>query len=271
MSQGEAPSGDETQAFNETIQNLLAFMPDASVVIRGDGTISALNSALLDLFGYRSEDELVGQPIEVLVPERFRELHRTQRQVYQAAPQARPMGAGLVLSGRRIDGTEFPIDVSLAPIISGRRRLVIAAIRDTTERRVNEVLIGKELKHLAAEVGGLKAQVTIAGDVNAKIEGVGRAAEKSKSRLQWIAGLVVVALLCTAGNVGLTAWWVNRQARQQCESLNASNASVSAFALKLIPVGAAPGPDATPEQVASYQGGLAFRQAAVDLGVPKDC
>ena len=112
----------------------LGLMPDAAVVVDADGMIVSANGGAGVLFDYPPE-VLTGRPIEVLVPERFRHRHRQDRAVYGASPRPRSMGAGLDLTGRRRDGTEFPIDISLAPVGGADRPLVVAAIRDATERR----------------------------------------------------------------------------------------------------------------------------------------
>ena len=109
-------------------------MPDAAVVVDEAATIVSVNEQAEALFGYAAT-ELVGHPIEVLVPERFRHQHRTDRAGYLRSPQTRPMGAGLELSGRRRDGSEFPVDISLAPLTDSERPLVVAAVRDASERR----------------------------------------------------------------------------------------------------------------------------------------
>jgi PAS domain S-box-containing protein len=111
---------------------LLAVMPDAAVVVNGEGDIAAVNSHAELLFGY-SASELAGRPIEVLIPERIRHAHRRHRGAYAAAPRARAMGAGLDLAGRREDGSEFPVDISLAPISGADGPLIVAAIRDISQ------------------------------------------------------------------------------------------------------------------------------------------
>lgn len=118
----------------DLLGGFLALMPDAAVVVNGDGSIVSANPHAEALFGYEA-DELVGRPVEVLVPERFRHRHRSERSAYKEAPQSRPMGLGLELFGRRRDGTEFPVDISLAPIGASDRPLVVAAVRDATERK----------------------------------------------------------------------------------------------------------------------------------------
>ncbi len=121
---------ERTRSFAET---LLEAAPDAMVMMDGDGTIRLVNAALERMFGYRRE-ELMGRPVEVLVPERDRAVHQSHRHDFLAAPVARPMGAGLQLSGRRSDGGEFPVGISLSPLETEVGLLVTAAIRDVTER-----------------------------------------------------------------------------------------------------------------------------------------
>jgi two-component system sensor histidine kinase DevS len=118
----------------EMLATFLSLMPDSAVAVDGKGTIVAINERTEAYFGY-SASELEGKSIETLVPERFRHPHRSRRAGYSSSPRARPMGAGLDLYARRKDGSEFPVDISLAPIGSEEGQLVVAAVRDITERR----------------------------------------------------------------------------------------------------------------------------------------
>ncbi|HET8724048.1 MAG TPA: PAS domain-containing sensor histidine kinase [Anaeromyxobacteraceae bacterium] len=114
--------------------SLLEFVPDGIVVVELDGTIAWVNAAAVELFGWTRE-ELAGQPVEILMPARFRAGHRGMLAGYQDAPRPRPMGLGADLSALRKDGSEFPAEISLAPIRSTEGRWAIAAVRDSTERR----------------------------------------------------------------------------------------------------------------------------------------
>ncbi len=107
--------------------------PDGIVVVNDRGTIVEVNPRAQAQFGYTSE-ELVGQPVETLVPEAHRGSHAGQRGGFHGNPSLRPMGIGLVLSGRGKNGSEFPVDISLSPGHAGEQDLVIAVVRDVTER-----------------------------------------------------------------------------------------------------------------------------------------
>jgi hypothetical protein len=114
-------------------ETLLELAPDAMVGIGRDGVIELVNAQAEALFGYGRE-EMRGRSLEMLVPERLREAHVSHREEYFADPRTRPMGAGIELFGRRRDGSEFPAEISLASVETGKGQLAIAAIRDVSER-----------------------------------------------------------------------------------------------------------------------------------------
>lgn len=126
VTEGGSPAEDRLAAFVESA-------PDAIVVVAEDGRIVSINRHLELLFGY-SADELLGQPVEVLLPESNRQAHVAARASYVADPVARPMGAGLDLQGRRKDGTRFPVDISLSPLAGEGGTMVAAVVRDLTQR-----------------------------------------------------------------------------------------------------------------------------------------
>jgi PAS domain S-box-containing protein len=125
---------------------MLELAPDAIVGVGRDGLIVLVNAQVDALFGYARE-ELLGQPVEVLVPEHFRDAHRFHRVGYFADPRTRPMGAALELFGRRRDGSEFPAEISLSSIETEDGTLAIAAIRDVSER----VAADRERERLKSE------------------------------------------------------------------------------------------------------------------------
>ena len=117
----------------ERFRVLLELAPDAIVYIDGEGLIVLVNAQTEELFGYLRE-ELVGKPVEILLPERVQTVHGAHREGYSANPELRQMGAGLELAGRRKDGSFFPVDVSLSPLETATGRFVTAAIRDVSQR-----------------------------------------------------------------------------------------------------------------------------------------
>jgi PAS domain S-box-containing protein len=127
---------------------LLDAIPDAIVAVDQGGKILQVNSQTQELFGYEA-GELLGNSIEMLVPERYRPRHRDHRADFAAYPKTRRMGAGLDLFGRRRDGSEFPVEISLSPVETEHGILVLSAIRDISDRKAIE----EELRQLNRELG----------------------------------------------------------------------------------------------------------------------
>jgi len=120
-----------------TLQGFLEAAPDAIVVVDEHGRVVIANGLTERMFGFARE-ELIGNSIELLVPNRFRGVHAEHRAEYFHEPRTRPMGEGLALCGRRKDGSEFPVEISLSPLNTEKGPLVISIIRDTTQRRQAE-------------------------------------------------------------------------------------------------------------------------------------
>ena len=127
----------------ERFRNLLESAPDAMVIVDGEGKIQLVNAQTERLFGYSRED-LIDQPVEMLMPQRFQRQHVAHRGLYSGSPRPREMGVGLELSGRRKDGTEFPVEISLSPIRTKGGVLISSAIRNVSERRQDE----EKIRHL---------------------------------------------------------------------------------------------------------------------------
>jgi len=115
-------------------ESLFNLSPDAILVTDAGGILRAVNARTAELFGYLP-DELIGQPVEVLVPERFRGRHPAHRENYQAHPRTRQMGAAMNLFALRKDGSEFPVDIMLKPTDTVFGPMVLSFVRDVTEQR----------------------------------------------------------------------------------------------------------------------------------------
>jgi PAS domain S-box-containing protein len=128
----QGPDGEDRSLELLTILDLV---PDAVIAARRDGTIVFASRRTEEVFGYE-RSELLNQPVEILLPERFRDPHREQRDGFFGSPRDRSMGSDLDLRGRRKDGSEFPADISLSPVRLGSEEFVIASVRDISERRM---------------------------------------------------------------------------------------------------------------------------------------
>jgi len=144
------------QFADDLFTGLMEAAPDAMVCMDADGRVAGINAQAELLFGYPRE-ELIGQQVEVLVPEQARAVHPDQRAKYFANPRPRPMGAGRELAGRRRDGSTFPAEISLSAIGTDSGILAVAAVRDVTQRM--EAQAERERLRMQAERGRLEHQL----------------------------------------------------------------------------------------------------------------
>lgn len=121
----------------EAQRTLFESAPDPIVVVDAEGRIARVNRQAEVMFGYQ-RSELIGQLVEILVPKRFRDSHARERADYIRSPHLRPMVLGLHLCGQRKDGTEFPVDIMLSPLATKHATMVMAVVRDITERKRTE-------------------------------------------------------------------------------------------------------------------------------------
>jgi PAS domain S-box-containing protein len=139
----------ERKRAEDRFRRLLESAPDAMIIVNHHGEIQLVNSRTEAMFGYGRE-ELIGRPVETLVPDRLRGMHTGHRSRYHADPRVRPMGLGIDLRGRRRDGSEFPVEIALSPIETEEGTVVCAAVRDTTEQ--------KRLEHELDDVARRRAE-----------------------------------------------------------------------------------------------------------------
>jgi PAS domain S-box-containing protein len=147
---------------------MLDAAPDAVVAVQSDGTIVYANVQAGELFGY-GDDKLIGQPVEILVPARFSDVHTAHRARYFGSPVTRPMGEDLDLYARRRDGSEFPAEISLSAIDTDEGRLATASIRDITARRAAESKF-EQLLEAAPDAMVIVDQKGYIALVNAQVE-----------------------------------------------------------------------------------------------------
>ena len=135
-------------------EELLQAAPDAMVIVNKDGNIVLVNSQAETLFGYQQE-EMLGQRVEMLMPKRYRNIHKQHRKGYFTELQVRSMGQGPDLYGQRKDDSQFPIAVSLSPLVTEKGTLVTAAIRDITERKQVEEALARQAEELTRQAAEL--------------------------------------------------------------------------------------------------------------------
>jgi len=134
---GETPDKAWSPDSNSLFEKLFEASPDAVLVTDKTGLILRANTQAENIFGY-ARQELIGQAVELLIPERFHSVHPKHRSTYSSQPRVRAMGAGLELSGRRKDGTEIPVDIMLSPLEMAEGQLVLAVVRDISQKKLAE-------------------------------------------------------------------------------------------------------------------------------------
>ncbi len=147
---------EQRKRAEERFRLLIETAPTGIVICDGQGRITETNAQLHRMFGYRRED-LVGQPVEILIPEQHRGVHVGHRTTYVNRPQARPMGVGMELYGRRSDGTTFPVEISLGPLATDEGTLISGTVVDISERKKLEqqVRVSQRLEAVGQLAAGI--------------------------------------------------------------------------------------------------------------------
>jgi formate hydrogenlyase transcriptional activator len=160
-------------------KELFLASPDAIVLTDAEGRITATNPVVEKLFGY-SETELIGNAVELLMPERLRRRHPDHRLAFLGAPSVRPMGTGLELFGQRKDGTEFPIDIMLSPVETDGNRSILAVVRDITDRKRAEIALRRSEERFRLLVEGAQDYAIFMIDPEGRVATWNSGAERIK-------------------------------------------------------------------------------------------
>lgn len=148
------PDGLSPKETGQLVWQAFERLPDAVLILGPDGLIGHLNVAAEELFGY-SRAELIGQPVELLVPNELRAVHRNHRSRFAAAPSSRAMGSGLALLAKHREGREIPVEISLSPVAGLAQQFVVAIVRDVSERVRLAGWVAAQRDHLALIVDAL--------------------------------------------------------------------------------------------------------------------
>lgn len=195
------------------LESLFESAPDGVILIDTEGKIRRVNAQVELLFAY-PRDELVGEKIELLLPDRFRRIHLSHRDNFYKKAKTRTMGAGLDLFGKRKDGSEFPVDIMLSPVETEEGVYVIAAVRDVTERKQIESELAEvqrrlfesieaERLHMAQELhdGPIQELYSITYGLNGLDSGRGVAEKENIAQVKEMVTKVIATLRAMCGDL----------------------------------------------------------------------
>lgn len=256
------------RAFPEFLQAI----PDAIVAVDGEGLIRFVNDHAEQMFGY-DKDELLGEYLEVLVPERFRGVHSHHRAIYAHDPIKRPMGGGMTLAARKKDGLEFPCDISLSSVHMDDRVMTLAAIRDITDRKRYEALFVTQLSGNVSELTeSVKSLANLFEEEKKRVARAEELARKTR-RKDWavvgsmfaLLSLIVAFQVQNASVQADNRDLATNAKRAVCLASNESNGVLRSLFIPLRVFEPTPVPtNATPEEIESIRAQDAKRKAASD-------